>query len=324
MIRTPLTDLLGITSPILNAPMTPQAGGQLARAVSEAGAFGMLGFDEDESEGAIEAQLAILARRPRVPFGVGLVAWVLEKRPRLLDIAIAAEPGLISISFGDPSPWVARVHRAGIPLASQVQSRRWAKTALKAGVDVLVAQGTEAGGHTGSVGTLPLLQIVLELTERPVIAAGGIASGRGLAAVLAAGAAAAWIGTPFLLADEARNSTRARARILQSDETQTIYTRVYDRAQGKEWPHEFGGRALRNAYADRWTGHEAEITHDPDAVTEFARAKAAEDYDTANIYAGQTVGLLDQVRPAASIVTGLTAQAEELLRRWSWHENPFR
>ena len=165
MIRTPLTDLLGITSPILNAPMTPQAGGQLARAVSEAGAFGMLGFDEDESEGAIEAQLAILARRPRVPFGVGLVAWVLEKRPRLLDIAIAAEPGLISISFGDPSPWVARVHRAGIPLASQVQSRRWAKTALKAGVDVLVAQGTEAGGHTGSVGTLPLLQIVLELTD---------------------------------------------------------------------------------------------------------------------------------------------------------------
>ena len=316
MIRTPLTDLLGIASPLLNAPMTPQAGGRLARAVSEAGALGMLGFDEDESEDEIEQQLAILTGEPRMPFGIGLVAWVVEKRPRLLDMAIAARPELISISFGDPASWVPRLQRAGIPVAAQVQSRRWAATALAAGVDVLIAQGTEAGGHTGGVGTLPLLQIVLEMTDRPVVAAGGIASGRGLAAVLAAGAAAAWVGTPFLLAEEARNSRAARDRIIQSDETQTIYTRVFDRVQAKPWPHEFGGRALRNTYAERWTGHEDALERGADAIDAFLRAKDAEDYDTANIYAGQSVGLLDEVRPAASIVASFTTQAESLLGAW--------
>ncbi|HEY9179550.1 MAG TPA: nitronate monooxygenase, partial [Candidatus Baltobacteraceae bacterium] len=245
-MRTALTDLLGIRIPVLNAPMTPQAGGALARAVSEAGAFGMLGFDEDESEDQIREQLAILQAAPAIPFGIGLVAWVLQRRPQLLDIAIAAKPKLISISFGDPAPYVKRVRAAGILLCSQVQSRAWALTALDAGVDMLVAQGTEAGGHTGAaVGTLPLLQIVLDMTDKPVVAAGGIATGRGLAAVVAAGAAGAWIGTPFLLAQEARNSDTARERIRASDETQTIYTRVYDRMTGKAWPKEFGGRALR-------------------------------------------------------------------------------
>ena len=219
MIATELTDLFGLRVPLMNAPMTPQAGGLLARAVSEAGAFGMVGIEEIDTEDEIAEQLAIVGNGPAVPFGIGLVAWVIDKRPELLDIAIAARPALIAISFGDPAPHVARLHDEGILVASQVQSRHSAETALAAGVDVLVAQGTEAGGHTGSVGTLPLLQIVLELTDRPVVAAGGIATGRGLAAVLAAGAAGAWIGTPFLLAEEARNSPGARARIVASNET---------------------------------------------------------------------------------------------------------
>src|SRR4029078_9703192 len=104
----------------------------------------------------------------------------------------------------------------------QVQSRHWAEVAIDAGVDILVAQGTEGGGHTGAVGTLPLLQIVLELTDRPVVAAAGIASGRGLAAVLAAGAVGAWAGTPFLLAEEARDSTASRARIARSPQSEQL------------------------------------------------------------------------------------------------------
>jgi nitronate monooxygenase len=299
-MQTALTELLGIRIPILNAPMTPQAGGALARAVSEAGAFGMLGFDEDESEDEIREQLAILKREPAVQFGIGLVAWVLERRPQLLDIAIAAKPKLISISFGNPAPYVDRVHGAGILIGSQVQSRAWAQTALDGGVDVLVAQGTEAGGHTGSaVGTLPLLQIVLDMTEKPVIAAGGIATGRGLAAVLAAGAAGAWIGTPFLLAREARNSDAARERIRASDETQTIYTRVYDRITGKAWPHEFGGRALRTPFLERWTGREDELLADKSARASFDPSE--------KIYAGQSVGLLNAVKPAAQIVNDFVA-----------------
>ena len=200
--------------PLISAPMTPQAGGRLARAVSEAGALGMIGVEEIDTEEGIAAELAIVPSRARpCRSGSGSSSWVIDQRPELLDIAIAARPTLISISFGDAGPHVERLHDAGILVASQVQSRHWAEVAVAAGVDIVVAQGTEAGGHTGAVGTLPLLQIVLELTDLPVVAAGGIATGRGLAAVLAAGAVGAWVGTPFLLAEEARNSPAARERI---------------------------------------------------------------------------------------------------------------
>lgn len=316
MIETRLTEMLGIRVPLLSAPMTPQAGGALARAVSEAGALGLLGFDEDESEASIEEQLAIVRRDPPLPFGIGLVVWVLEQRPHLLEMAIEARPALVSVSFGDPAPYVPRLREAGIVVASQVQSRRWAQTAIDGGVDVVVAQGGEAGGHTGSVGTLPLLQLVLEQTDRPVVAAGGIATGRGLAAVLAAGAEAAWVGTPFLLAVEARNSPLARERIARSDETQTVYTSIYDRLQGKPWPAEFAARALDNPFLDRWAEQTETITSQREAVASFARAKQEEDYDIANIYAGQSVGLLGDVAPAAEIVSGIADRAEALLRRW--------
>jgi nitronate monooxygenase len=316
MIATRLTELLGVSVPLLNAPMTPQAGGLLARAVSEAGAFGMVGIEEIDSAEEIAEQLAIVREGSPVPFGIGLVAWVIEQRPELLDIAIAARPTLISISFGDPAPYIPRLRQAGILVASQVQSRRWAAVALEAGVDVVVAQGTEAGGHTGSVGTLPLLQIVLEMTDRPVVAAGGIASGRGLAAVLAAGAAGAWIGTPFLLAEEARNSTKARERIMQSTETQTLYTSVYDQLQDKNWPAEFRARAIRTAFGAEWTGREDALGAGTEARTVFERAKADEDYDVAHIYAGQSIGLLDTVSPAAAIIANIENQAQQLLRCW--------
>jgi nitronate monooxygenase len=313
MIATALTELLGVRVPLLNAPMTPQAGGRLARAVSEAGAFGMVGIEEIDTAERIAEQLEIVKVDPPVPFGIGLVAWVIEKRPELLDIAIAAQPNLVSISFGDPAPYVPRLREAGILVASQVQSRLWATTALAADVDVLVAQGTEAGGHTGSVGTLPLLQIILEMTDRPVIAAGGIATGRGLAAVVAAGAAGAWLGTPFLLAEEALNTSRAQDRIMAADETQTLYTSVYDRLQDKGWSDEFRARALRNAFGTRWTGREEMLGAGSEARAAFEHAKATEDYDVAHIYAGQSVGLLDAVRPASAIVAEITVQAEELL-----------
>jgi nitronate monooxygenase len=312
-IRTALTELLGLRVPIFNAPMTPAAGGELARAVGDAGGFGMLGFDEDESEDEITAQIAILRGDGDRNFGIGLAAWVLERRPHLIDLAIAARPKLVSISFGDASPYVPRLHAASILACSQVQSRAWARTALDGGVDILVAQGTEAGGHTGNVGTLPLLQIVLEMTSKPVIAAGGIATGRGVAAVLAAGAAGAWIGTPFLVASESRSPKPAQERILASDETQTIKTHVFDRLQEKPWPDEFGGRALRNPFAERWDGHEDDLMQSAQAVAEFKEAKAARDYTRAHIYAGQSVGMVGQVEGAAHIVERLAHGAAERL-----------
>jgi nitronate monooxygenase len=316
-LRTRLTELLGIRVPVVNAPMTPQAGGVLAAAVARAGAFGMIGFDEDEPEESIREQLAILRDAGTTNFGIGLVIWVLEQRPNLLDLAIEAAPKLLNFSFGDPGPYVKRVHDAGILVSAQVQSGERAQNALDAGADVLVAQGTEAGGHTGTVATLPLLQVVLDMTDRPVVAAGGISSGRGLAAALAAGACGGWIGTPFLLASESRTTDQARDRIIQSDETQTIYTSVFDRVQRKGWTAEFRGRALRNDFTDRWSGREEELMQTPDAIEEFYEAKRHTDYRIANIYAGQSVGTLQHVEPAAQIVERIAREAEERLRACS-------
>jgi len=313
-MNTALTRLLGVPYPLLNAPMTPQAGGALAGAVCRAGAVGMLGFDENEARASLEEQVRLLRdSAENRPFGIGLVRWVIDARPELIDLALEARPRLVSISFGDPGPYVERFHAAGILVCSQVQSKAWAQTALDAGVDILVAQGTEGGGHTGAVGTLPLLQIVLELAgETPVVAAGGIATGRGLAAVLAAGACAAWVGTPFLAAREARTNPAAQARLVESDETQTVLTSVFDRVQHKAWPPEFRGRALRNQFTDAWHEREDELT--PEAEQAFNEARGRTDYSVAHLYAGQTVGLVRTVTPAAEIVERIVRDGEARLR----------
>ena len=313
-VQTRLTELLGVAHPILNAPMTPQAGGELAAAVCDAGAFGMLGFDEDEPLESLREQIGLLAASPvRRNFGIGLVRWVVDRRPELIELAIEAQPKLVALSFGDPAPYVARFRTAGILVAAQVQSKALAQMALAAGVDILVAQGTEAGGHTGAVGTLPLLQLVLELAGGvPVIAAGGIATGRGLAAVLAAGAAGGWVGTPFLAAREARTNATVRARLIATDETQTILTRAFDRVQHKAWPAEFRGRAIRNRFTERWHEREDDIT--TQAESSFKEARTRQDYDVANIYAGQSVAFIERIDGAADIVRALVEQATNRLR----------
>ena len=313
-MRTALTALLGVKYPILNAPMAPQAGGALARAVARAGAFGMLGFGQSEPAESLREEARLVRDGfPGARFGIGLAHWTIERRPELVELVLEARPALVSISFGDPTPYVPRFHAAGIRVAAQVQSKAWAETALAAGVDFLVAQGTEAGGHTGIVGTLPLLQIVLELAgDVPVIAAGGIATGRGLAAVLAAGACAAWIGTPFLAASEARTNPSAQARIIEANETQTVLTSAFDRAARKPWPPEFRGRALRNEFSDRWHEREHEMTAEAEAT--FREASARGDYRVAEIYAGQTVGLVRGLTRAADIVERIAGEAEDHLR----------
>jgi nitronate monooxygenase len=296
-MKTALTEMLGARYPVLNAPMTPQAGGALARAVAQSGAIGMLGFDESESAESLRNEIRLVREGgPPAIFGIGLVRWVIDARPELVELAFEARPALVSISFGDPEPFVAGFHAAGILVASQVQSKAWAEVALAAGVDILVAQGTEAGGHTGAVGTLPLLQIVLEIAgDTPVVAAGG-----------------AWIGTPFLAASEARTNPAAQERLVSANETETILTNVFDRVQHKAWPAEFSGRALRNRFTDAWHDRVDEMT--PDAEHQFGEARSNRDYSVAHLYAGQTVGLVREVTSAAQIVRSIVDEAETRLR----------
>ena len=315
MLATYLTRDWGLKVPIIGAPMTPMSGGSLAAALSNCGALGMLGVSSTQPVEQLERDVDDYRRLAGArPFGIGLMVWALDARPELLDAAIRAKPFVIAMSFGDPAKYMPRMRDAGIRVASQVQDRQSARAAEAAGVDLIVAQGTEAGGHTGGVGTLPLLQIVLETVRLPVVAAGGIASGRGLAAVLAAGAAGAWIGTPLLVAEEARNSPVARRKVIEALETDTVHTRVFDVVQRIPWSPRFPGRALVNAFTQRWAGHEDELARDDEARRVFQHAKQAEDYSNALIYAGQSVGLIHRIEPAASIVDRIAADAESALR----------
>jgi nitronate monooxygenase len=293
------------------------AGGALAGAVSASGALGMIGVGSETPADWIAAQAAIA--RPHGPFGLGLMVWAVERRPALLDAVLAERPFAVSLSFGDPAPYAERVHAAGARLVCQVQDAATARQAVAAGADALVAQGTDAGGHTGSVGTLPLLQLVLEIGDAagvPVVAAGGIATGRGIAGVLAMGAAGAWIGTRFAATVEALGSERAKQAILQADERQTIHTHVFDVVQELPWPDEFPGRALQNAFTARWHGREDALRAQLPAVRPaFEEARRREDYAEMYLYAGQAVGLVHEVPPAADLVYRLAVEAMAQLGR---------
>jgi hypothetical protein len=176
---------MGLRAPVVNAPMGGAAGGRLATAVSAAGGLGMIGMGSAATPEALATELRLLDRHAG-PFGIGLVHWVMAGRPELLEVALAARPALLSVSFGEDWDWVRHAHDAGVPVATQVATVDAARRAEDAGVDVLVARGAEGGGHGAPLlGTLPLLTGVLDAVRIPVLAAGGIASARGLAAVLA-------------------------------------------------------------------------------------------------------------------------------------------
>ena len=314
MLHTTLTTSWRLRYPIIGAPMAGVAGGRLARAVSEAGGLGMIGVGSQTPVEFIEREAAIARGADQGRFGIGLMAWALETRPELLDAAMRAQPLLISISFGSPAPYIERLRQRGVQAAMQVHSRREAIEAAQAGVDLIVAQGTEAGGHTGQVSTLPLLQIVLDAVQVPVVAAGGIASPSGVAAVLAAGAQGVWVGTCLLACPESATNEQARMRLLQAQETETIHTRVFDLAQGFAWPAEYPGRALSNRFTDQWHAHAEALPQNSQAHQQLAEAVKARDYDLAYIYAGEAVGLVTRQQPAGEVIQQLGDGAEQLLR----------
>lgn len=296
--------------------MAGVAGGELAAAVSAGGGLGMIGVGSADPAELVRGEGAI-ARDAGRPYGVGLMAWALRHRPEQFDATVETGPALVSVSFGDYRPWVERLQEVGIPCATQVADTEEARAAVDAGVDVIVAQGSEAGGHGRErVATLPLLQAVLEAVDVPVLAAGGIGTGRGLAAVLAAGAAGAWVGTALLASGEAVNSVHARARALAASETDTVATSVFDVAQHIDWPPGFPGRALVNEFWRRWSGREGELAGSREATEQLAEARRNGDYDLAFVYAGQGVGLLKEERPAAAVIAAMAADAELLLARW--------
>lgn len=281
---------MGLTYPVVNAPMGGAAGGRLAAAVSRAGGLGMIGMGSAATPAVLRRELAELGGDIG-PFGIGLVHWVLSEQPDLLEVALSARPALLSVSFGEDTgasaatgkgpAWVQDAHDAGVITATQVATVEEAVRAVESGVDVLVARGAEGGGHGKPVlGTLPLLTAVLDTVDVPVLAAGGIASPRGVAAVLAAGAAGAWIGTAFAACTEALTSDDARAELLAG--SQTELTSEYDIAAGYRWPAGIPERVLRGS----------------------------------PVNAGQGVGQLRGHADAGELVVRLGTGAAALLGRW--------
>ncbi|MDQ1747459.1 MAG: nitronate monooxygenase [Frankiaceae bacterium] len=299
MIRTWLTNTFGLTVPVVSAPMAGVSGGALAAAVSAAGGLGMVGFAAGTGE-QLRAELDIAGASGK-PYGVGLLAWLLAKNDEPLDAAIESDAALVSVSYGPYAPYVERAQAAGKLVATQVGTLDDARAALAIGVDVIVVRGGEGGGHgRNEVATLPLLQAVLDAADVPVLAAGGIATGRGLAAVLAAGAAGAWVGTAFTVATEAATPDAGKQAVAAAGLADTTYTTVLDIGRGADWPAEFGGRALRHPYADKWHGREDELRANPEPMEEPVT------------WAGQAAGLVARPRPAADIVAEL-ATAERYL-----------
>ncbi|HEY2248200.1 MAG TPA: nitronate monooxygenase [Bradyrhizobium sp.] len=314
-LNTPLTSLLGITHPILSAPMDVIAGARLTAAVSGAGGFGILGGGYGEKTW-LEQESAKL-QNCKAPFGIGFITWSMAKQPELLDIALKAKPRAIMLSFGDPKPFASRIKAAGSLLICQVQNEDMAKQALDAGADILIAQGTEAGGHGASRTLIDIVPAVIDFAAGrvPVVAAGGLADGRGLAAMMTLGAAGVMLGTRFYASRECDGPEEAKKRICAASSGNSIRSIIFDMSRNNVWPAPFTGRCLINDHARRWMGREVELMQNVRTVAaEYAAAKAAGNFDIAAVIAGESVGLIHDIPSAAEIVDRIVTEADQILQ----------
>ena len=328
MLRTRFTEMFGLTYPVMSAPMALHSGGQLAGAVSAAGGLGSFGgIHPGRGPDWMAAEMAAVRAATDGPFAVGFITAFIPMFQPLFDAALeagtdtggAAAPPVIALSFGDPQPWLDRAKNAGATTMCQVQTLDDAARAVDAGADFLVVQGTEAGGHTGQMSLLPFVAAAAaRWPDVPLLAAGGIADGRTLAAVIKAGADGAWVGTAFLATPEAVEvQDLHKELIVGSDGGDTVFTRAFDIVSGLPWPAGIGERARRNRFTDEWTGREVELQSrrqefvTPPGTVPFQKAP---DPDTDEILYGQGAGFVTAVRAAAEVLRTICDDAEAILR----------
>jgi nitronate monooxygenase len=315
-IRTALTERFGLEYPIVSAPMGAVAGGRLAAAVSNAGALGLVGGGYGDP-GWMRTELSIAREETARPWGVGLITW--HATLEAVELALSYEPHAFMLSFGDPGPFVPAIKEAGCALICQVQDVQDARDARAAGADIIVAQGTEAGGHGADRSTLPLVPAVVDaVPPAPVLAAGGIVDGRGLAAALMLGAEGALMGTRFYAATEALGHQRAKESIVAAGGNDTRRTRVFDVVREHAWPEPYTGRAIRNPFMQRWDGREDDLAAAlEEEIPGFQAAVREGDLETAMVWAGEAVDLISDVAPAADLIRRIGAEAEACLRHGS-------
>ena len=310
-LATRLTQRFGIEHPILSAPMAGAGGGALAAAVSQAGGLGLIGGGYGDADWLVaQFQAAGNAR-----IGCGFITWSLAKQPHLLANVLAHEPAALMLSFGDPTPFASQIAEADVPLIAQCQSLQHVRQALDAGAAVIVAQGGEAGGHGHRRGTFAFVPEVADLLARTspdtlLLAAGGIADGRGLAAALMLGADGVLVGTRFWASREALVHARHQAAAVAASGDETVRSSVPDIARGLDWPKPFDIRTSDNAFLRRWLGQEeafkAAIAEEGPAYRE---AFAAGDPDNAAVIFGEAAGLVHDIPPAGDIVERMVSDA---------------
>jgi nitronate monooxygenase len=310
-LRTALTTMLGIDHPVVLAPMGGVAGGALAAAVSEGGGLGMIGAGRGDLAW-LDRECALAREATAKPWGIGFLTWGIG--PRTIEAAIKHSPAAIMLSFGDPGPYADTIRAAGIPLMVQVTTMDEARRALDVGANVVVAQGGEAGGHGGGRATLPFVPAVVDIAGgTAVLAAGGIADGRGLAAALVLGAVGVMVGTRFEATPEALLHAEELKAITAARAADTTRGRAVDVAAGSAWPARYPARTLRNRFTDQWQGRESELAADDSALGEFADGVARRDPDYVPIWAGEAVDLIAEQEHASLLVAQMVAQAERAI-----------
>ncbi len=315
-MRTRLTELLGIEHPVMLAGMGGVSYSALAAAVSEAGGFGCLGASTMSASQLVDEVAAVRAATDR-PFGVDLLTAAGDLGPGV-ETLISGGASVFVAGLGVPRDVVERCHQSGVLVVSMCGKVRHATAAVEAGCDVVVAQGTEAGGHTGQVATLPLVpQVVDAVGDRvPVVAAGGIVDGRGLAAALALGADGVWVGTRFIATPEARAVVGYKDALLGLAEDGTVVSRAYT---GKTC------RVVRNTYTQWFDEHPDELATFPaqvrrswsDGTNHLGGDESTDGIDPTKEFfpCGQGVGAIDELVPAGELVRRFVAEAEEAIGR---------
>ncbi|MFT4562026.1 MAG: nitronate monooxygenase [Gammaproteobacteria bacterium] len=287
--------------------MAGVAGAGLAHAVSGAGGFGIVGGGYGDRQW-LEDQLS---GSDCSSIGVGFITWRLAEQPELLALALDYAPRAILLSFGDLRRFAPIINASNSLFIAQVQSLEDAKIAVDLGADMLVAQGTEAGGHGGHRATMPLVPAVVDAVGPiPVIAAGGIADGRGLAAALMLGAGGVLMGTRFYCCEESLAADEAKNRAIATGGDETIRSRVFDVLRGYSWPSPYTLRTIRNKMTEQFADRLEQLRDDKRAQTaRFADGVARANYDVAAIIAGEALDLVNDLPHAGDIVQEVSAQA---------------
>jgi NAD(P)H-dependent flavin oxidoreductase YrpB (nitropropane dioxygenase family) len=316
MIHTRVCDLLGIAHPIVLGGMGGATTAPLVAAVSNAGAFGTLGTSAFDAA-ILDREIGAIRERTDKPFGVNHLLF--EVKEEIFAVTLRARPVLVAFAWArknqNLSDYFKRAHDCGAKVMHMAGEVAEALRAAEAGADILVAQGTEAGGHVGWMASLPLLPMMVKaVAPLPVLCAGGIADGRGLAGALALGAEGVLLGTRFLATHESPLHPNFKQSIVDSDGHDTVLTEIPDLANQRVWPGAMS-RAKRNKFIERWSGREWVIRQNAAEIAkQVAAARVGGDIDNASLSYGQDAGLIDSIKSVNDVVRDIVSEAEQILK----------